>query len=247
MRKKSSQTESVNGKLAGHYHRVFMRNPDIKNFHFGFYLTPVLPEGSHLKRARFLNDKSGQVTHAKRLKSVLGKFNNSYRNCRIGTVITGYSWVLLAERFGEPYVDIMFFVSKADRTVENGGRLADLWMSLANPNRQQRNRKTEPEGKKLLESGAVNFAAVLSYNLALPFLALSRGDHPYLQEFIDADSDQDSDPGSGSDRMPLYATPMRRIRTGGNDPHRHSLLVLPGMRSVGGSEHKRARRKKVIV
>lgn len=238
MKKKRAQAAAATEKLQKHHRGLKMKIPDLECFHFSFHLTPEL-NNSKRKRAVFLTDGTGQHAHAKRLRGNLKKFLNGYRRHEVSHIVKGYSWFLLVEKLGEPYIDIGFFVSKADYTLENGTALADFWIALADPDRPTRSQRTKPvteaetETETAQDNRAEALAAVLSYNVDFPFSKLSRGNHPRV-------------PPSIGDETPVDITPLHR------DQHvnrlipgaryrqisSNSLLALPRMRCFGCSEHK---------
>lgn len=236
MAKIVSQAESAKEKLLEHHRGLKKENPDLRCFHFSFHLTPE-PNNSKRKRAVFLTDGTGQHAHAKRLKTNLERFLNGYRRHAVSHIVKGYSWFLLGEKLGEPYIDIGFFVSKADYTLENGTALADFWIALANPNRQTRSQRTKPgteaETETARDNRAEALAAVLSHNFDFQFSEMSRGNHPRITSSTEEETSVDVTPLHRDQHLNRLIPGARYRQISSN-----SLLTLPRMRCFGCSKHK---------
>ncbi|WP_447887156.1 hypothetical protein [Serratia fonticola] len=223
MKKKRSRVTSATEKLLKHYRGLKMKNPDLECFRFSFHLT--VPSNCFGSKVRLRSDEVQQRAHAEKLKKNLRKFLNGYRRCSFSHVIKGYSWLLLQEHSGEPYIDISFFVSKADYTVKNGAELADFWMALVNPSRQRHSQKIKPEMAVLQTNDAEDTAAVLSDNFSFSFMALSRGHHRRIEDYRTL-----------ANRIRIE--PLHGIQTSYRGIAAYSLLTLPGMRCFDCSKYK---------
>lgn len=236
MTKIVSQAESAKEKCLKHHRELKKENPDLRCFHFSFHLTPEL-NNSKRERAVFMTDGIGQHAHAKRLKTNLERFLNGYRRHAVSHIVKGYSWFLLGEKLGEPYIDIGFFVSEADYTLENGTALADFWIALADPDRPARSQRIKPGTEAEAETAQCNraeaWAAVLSYNEDFPFSELSRGNHPRIVPTTEDETPVDITPLHRDQHVNRLIPGARYRQISSN-----SLLTLPRMRCFGCSRRK---------